>query len=75
MRRTYILGVFGLCTHGDIVWHHGGVVEPGAPQFSGTRIGCGAPIRQMIEAGTPKSEIAAVLGIGRAPLYRRLSAP
>ncbi len=21
MRRTYRLGVFGLCTHGDIVWH------------------------------------------------------
>jgi DNA invertase Pin-like site-specific DNA recombinase len=31
-------------------------------------------IRQMIEAGTPKSEIAAVLGIGRATLYRHLSA-
>jgi DNA invertase Pin-like site-specific DNA recombinase len=30
-------------------------------------------IRQMI-AGTPKSEIASVLGIGRATLYRHLSA-
>ncbi|WP_418328371.1 helix-turn-helix domain-containing protein [Rhodococcus oxybenzonivorans] len=28
----------------------------------------------MIEAGTPKSEIASVLGIGRATLYRHLSA-
>lgn len=30
-------------------------------------------IRQMIEAGAPKTEIAAVLGIGRATLYRHLS--
>ncbi|WP_228118073.1 helix-turn-helix domain-containing protein [Rhodococcus erythropolis] len=27
----------------------------------------------MIQAGTPKSEIAAVLGIGRATLYRHLA--
>ncbi|MQP33541.1 helix-turn-helix domain-containing protein [Rhodococcus erythropolis] len=30
-------------------------------------------IQQMIQAGTPKSEIAAVLGIGRATLYRHLA--
>lgn len=30
-------------------------------------------IQQMIEAGTPKCEIAAVLGIGRATLYRHLA--
>lgn len=32
-------------------------------------------IPRMIEDGTPKSEIAAVLGIGRATLYRHLAAP
>lgn len=32
-------------------------------------------IQRMIEDGTPKSEIAAVLGIGRATLYRHLAAP
>lgn len=32
-------------------------------------------IHRMIEDGTPKSEIAAVLGIGRATLYRHLAMP
>ncbi|ANQ71264.1 recombinase family protein [Rhodococcus sp. 008] len=32
-------------------------------------------IQRMIEDGTPKSEIAAVLGIGRATLYRHLATP
>ncbi|MDZ7931221.1 MAG: recombinase family protein [Rhodococcus sp. (in: high G+C Gram-positive bacteria)] len=31
-------------------------------------------IRRMIDDGTPKTEIASVLGIGRATLYRHLSA-
>lgn len=32
-------------------------------------------IRRMLDDGTPKTEIASVLGIGRATLYRHLSSP